>query len=391
MCGLKSIGSFMKRVGIITATAVGLMFLSPAGADLASASGTHQITLMPNGSSSSTKVIKTSAHSYTLPKVSFSRPGYSFVGWAKTLRGPKAYSDHATVRFTSSIKLYAIWKEILPTAPTVAGHTVGSLLWHEEFRGASGSAIDSKNWTARYCGLEASNGGGTCHNNEPQWYLPSAVALDGSSAGNAVITTKRVYSAPVGGICVAWSGCQFTSARFDTQGKVAFKYGYIETRIKMPAGGRNWPAFWALGENITDVSWPQSGEIDIAEQGGNTPNRNSGAIHYSTNGVANDCCGNHTYDYGDYTGPNYSADFHIYAMSWTPNRIELLVDGRVFRTFTSSTVRSQFWSFNNPFFLILNNATGDFGGNWTGWTQSQMTIDYVRAWKLDNQGEVFIR
>jgi hypothetical protein len=41
--------------------------------------------------------------------------------------------------------------------------------------------------------------------------------------------------------------------------------------------------------------------------------------------------------------------------------------------------------------LIINNATGDFGGNWTGWTQSQMTIDYVRVWKLDNQGEVFIR
>ncbi|MEY3855610.1 MAG: hypothetical protein RJA45_80 [Actinomycetota bacterium] len=381
----------MRRTATLILLALSVMFIAPVGLSSANAATTRSVTLVANGSGQASKVIKTKVSSYKLPHVSFFRPGYSFLGWAKSASGKKVYSDRATVRLTASLKLYALWKEVIPAAPSVPGHTVGKLLWREEFGGAVGAPINSNVWTARYCDQSSGNGGGTCHNNEPQWYLPSAVALDGSSAGNAVITTNRVYAAPAGGVCLAWSGCQFTSARFDTQGKVAFKYGYIESRIKMPAGGRNWPAFWALGENITSVSWPQSGEIDIAEQGRNNPNRNSGAIHYSTNGVANDCCGNHTYDYGDYTGPDYSAAFHTYAMAWTPNRIELLVDGQVFRTFTSSTIRSQHWSFNNPFFLILNNATGDFGGAWTGWTQSQMTIDYVRAWQLDNQGEVFIR
>ena len=381
----------MRRLGIIAAIAMSFMVFAPLGTNSASAAATHQITLIPNGAVGSAKVIKTTVYSYRLPQVTFVRPGYTFLGWAKTMRGAKVYSNRATVRSSTSIKLYALWSEILPTAPTVLGHTVGKLLWHEEFRGSAGTSINSKYWTARYCGLEAINGGGTCHNNEPQWYLPSAVALDGTAEGQAVITTNRVYSAPFGGVCKAWSGCQFTSARFDTQGKVAFQYGYIETRIRMPAGGRNWPAFWMLGENITSVSWPLSGEIDIAEQGGNTPNRNSGAIHYSTNGVPNDCCGNHTYDYGSYNGSNYSADFHTYAMSWAPNRIELLVDGVIFKTFTNASISSRFWSFNNPFFLIINNATGDFGGAWTNWAQSQMTIDYVRVWQLDSQGEVFIR
>jgi len=381
----------MRRIGLLTALVLALTLSVPAGTDFANASGTHTITLSPNGTSGASKVIRTTAHSYKLPKVTFTRPGYTFLGWAKSSRGAKAYSDRATIRFTSNVKLYALWREIMPTAPTVAGHAIGTLLWREEFYGTAGSSINPNYWTARYCGHENENGGGTCHNNEPQWYLPSAVALDGSKAGNAVITTKRVYVAPSEGTCKAWAGCQFTSARFDTQGKVAFKYGYIETRIKMPAGGRNWPAFWMLGENITTVGWPQSGEIDIAEQGGNTPTKNSGALHYSTNGVANDCCGNHTYDYGDYYGANYSVDFHTYAMAWSPNRIELLVDGRVFKTFTSASIRSQFWSFNNPFFLIINNATGDFGGSWTNWTESQMHIDYVRVWKMDNQGEVFLR
>jgi beta-glucanase (GH16 family) len=381
----------MRRIGLLTALILALTLSVPAGTDQASASGTHSITLYSNIPQVSAKVIKTKYHSYKLPRVSFVRPGFSFVGWAKTVRGAKAYSDRATIRSNFNVRLYAIWKEIPLTPPVVSGRSVGTLLWREEFRGATGSTLNSNNWTARYCGQEDENGGGTCHNNEPQWYLPSAVALDGSADGNAVITTRRVSSAPPGGICLAWSGCQFTSARFDTQGKLAFKYGYIETRIKMPAGGRNWPAFWMLGENITTVGWPQSGEIDIAEQGGNTPAKNSGAIHYSTNGVANDCCGNHTYDYGFYNGANYSSDFHVYAMAWTPNRIDLIVDGIVFKTFTNTSIRSQYWSFNNPFFLIINNATGDFGGSWTGWTESQMHIDYVRSWKLDNYGEVFVR
>ena len=381
----------MRRIGILATLSILLVFLAPTGQPAAEASGTHQITLYPNGASGLSKVIRTTSHSYKLPSVSFVRTGYSFLGWAKSAKGAKAYSNKSTIRSSASVKLYAVWKLQTPTALSAYGRSVGALLWQEEFAGAAGSSINSKTWTARYCGHESSNGGGTCHSNEPQYYLPSEVKIDGSARGNAVITTKRVTSAPPGGICLAWPSCQFTSARFDTQGKVAFKYGYIETRIQMPAGGRNWPAFWMLGENINSVGWPQSGEIDIAEQGGNTPNRNSGALHYSTNGVGFDCCGNHTYDYGTYNGANYSADFHTYAMAWTPNRIDLMVDGVFFKTFTSSSIRSQFWSFNNPFFLIINNATGDFGGAWTNWQESQMKIDYVRVWKLDGYGEVFTR
>ena len=380
----------MRRLALAAVLVISFGLIQPATFDTAIAATTHTITLLPNGGVGSSKVIRTSATSYKLPKVSFARAGFTFGGWATSASGPRAFTDKATIRVRSNLRLFALWNEVLPSAPTVAGRSIGTLLWHEEFRGAAGSAINPNFWTARYCGHEASNGGGTCHNNEPQWYLPSAVALDGSSTGNAVIATKRVYAAPAGGICLAGS-CQFTSARFDTQGKVAFKYGYIEARIKMPVGGRNWPAYWMLGENITSVSWPQSGEIDIAEQGGDRPTRNSGAIHYSTTGIPNDCCGNHTYDYGEKWGDDYTATFHTYAIAWTQNRIDLLVDGSVFRTFTNTSIRSQYWSFNSPFFLILNNATGDFGGAWTGWTQSQMQIDYVRAWKLDGQGEVFLR
>lgn len=353
---------------------------------VANAGGTHTVTLNANGASGSTVVIRVATSSYKLPRVPFVRSGFSFGGWGKSPLGAKVYGDRATVPTTRNLTLFALWKEVPPIAPALVGHTIGKLLWHEEFRGGVGSAINPATWTARYCGQSAANGGGTCYNNEPQWYLPSEVALDGTAIGNARIVTKRVNSAPAGGICSA-SSCQFTSARFDTQGKVAFQYGYIEARIKMPAGGRNWPAYWMLGENITSVQWPRSGEIDIAEQGRDRATRNSGAIHYSTTQFGS----THQYDWGETYGVDFSADYHTYGLAWVPNKIELLVDGQVFRTFTSATARTTYWPFNNPFFLILNNATGDFGGSWTGWSQSEMLIDYVRAWKLDNQGTVYIR
>lgn len=329
-----------------------------------------------------------------LKKNTFMKTGYRFAGWSKTTQGAVAYKDSARIKINTAIKLYAKWlKDSLPapTAPVVSGHTVGSLLWADEFLGASGSTINSASWTARYCGHENENGGGTCHNGEPQWYYPGAIKLDGTSDGNAVITTKRTTVAPAGATCMVGQ-CYFTSGRFDTQGKVSFKYGYIETRIKMPAGGANWPAYWMLGDKMTTEGWPTAGEIDIAEQGGHQPWRNSAAVHFATSYTPGECCGSHTYRVGDrVTNVNYSTDYHTYGLGWLPDRMEFYVDGVKFWTLLKEEIGDGHWAFNDYFFLILNNATGGFGGDWDGWAESKMTIDYVRAWKLDNQGVVVKR
>ena len=265
---------------------------------------------------------------------------------------------------------------------------VGALIWNEEFNPAP--ALNSKIWTARYCGQAASNGGGTCYNNESQYFLPEAVSLDKS--GNAVITTKYITTKPSVGSCLG-DKCTFTSGRFDTQEKVTFLYGYIEARMKMPVGSGNWPAFWMLGSNITSIGWPSSGEIDILEGFGNVKTRASSAIHYSTNGAG--CCDNHLYDYIKYDiGQDYSADFHTYGLAWLPNEISFYVDRKLTLRTSSSTIRSKFWPFNTPNFLILNNAVtyGDgFGGAWNGWQSSEMLIDYVRHYELDGQGKVFLK
>ena len=280
---------------------------------------------------------------------------------------------------------------IVVTKPSIDGFTIGNLLWADEFEGIG--TVDSASWTARYCDHSDDNGGGTCHNDESQYYLPSAIALDGSVNGSAVITTKRIYSPPSEGICLG-STCGFTSGRFDTQGKVSFQYGYYEARIKMPAGGGNWPAFWMLGDNITTYGWPKSGEIDIAEQGGNNPNRNSAAAHYSSAPSLN-ADGGHRYEWGEVIGGfDFDQGYHRYGLLWKPDMVIAYVDDYPFFSITPDTIRSDYWPFNESFFIILNNAIGQqnnqssFGGLWDGWSTSKMSIDYVRVFAVDSYGTV---
>jgi len=50
----------------------------------------------------------------------------------------------------------------------------------------------------------------------------------------------------------------------------------------MPEGQGMWPALWMLGKNITDVSWPSCGEIDIMEMvGGGSGQRQPSLRHCS--------------------------------------------------------------------------------------------------------------
>jgi len=273
--------------------------------------------------------------------------------------------------------------------PKVAGLVIGKLLWSEDFVGQAGSQASSTSWTPRLCKQAASNGGGTCHNNEQQYYIPEAIAHDGSVNGNLIITTKRITQPPTnGGICYVGL-CSFTSGRLDTQGKLSFKYGFIESRIKMPAGSGNWPAFWMLGENINQVAWPYSGEMDIVEIHSDRPTITTSATHFSITDTPNTCCGNARYVFDELeVGVDVSSDFHTYAIAWLPNSISYYFDGRLVGTTTPSRVSGK-WAFNEKFFLILNNAVGSFGGSWANLQSSTMSIDWVRSYQLNGYGEVF--
>ena len=276
--------------------------------------------------------------------------------------------------------------------PKVSGLVIGKLLWSDDFVGAKGSSINSSNWSARNCHrVPTGMGGGACFDSEVVYYAPSAIKLDGSEDGTAVITTTRITGALPSDAGKCLTGyCAFVSGRFDTHGKVAFQYGFIEARIKMPAGSGNHPAFWMLGDNINQVGWPYSGEMDITEIHSNEPTTTTSATHYSTVNSPNTCCTNHQYKVAALgVGADTSAGYHTYAVAWMPNSISYYVDNRLISTTTPSNL-GGLWVFNSKFFLILNNAVNaGFSGSWQNLQSSTMSIDWVRSYQVNGHGEVF--
>ena len=276
--------------------------------------------------------------------------------------------------------------------PKVAGLVIGNLLWSDDFKGSKDSSINSKNWSARNCHRTASGmGGGACFDSEVVYYAPSAITLDGTEDGAAVISTTRISGAlpSDAGKCLT-SYCAFVSGRFDTHGKVSFQYGFIEARIKMPAGSGNHPAFWMLGDNINQVGWPYSGEMDITEIHSNEPTTTTSATHYSTVNSPNTCCTNHQYKVASLSvGADVTAGYHTYAVAWMPNSISYYVDNRLISTTTPANL-GGLWVFNSKFFLILNNAVNQaFSGSWQNLQSSTMSIDWVRSYQVNGHGEVF--
>jgi beta-glucanase (GH16 family) len=276
--------------------------------------------------------------------------------------------------------------------PKVAGLVIGNLLWSDDFKGSKDSSINSKNWSARNCHRTPSGmGGGACFDSEVVYYAPSAIKLDGTEDGAALISTTRISGAlpSDAGKCLT-SYCAFVSGRFDTHGKVSFQYGFIEARIKMPAGSGNHPAFWMLGDNINQVGWPYSGEMDITEIHSNEPTTTTSATHYSTVNSPNTCCTNHQYKVASLgVGADVTAGYHTYAVAWMPNSISYYVDNRLISTTTPANL-GGLWVFNSKFFLILNNAVNQaFSGSWQNLQASTMSIDWVRSYQVNGYGEVF--
>ena len=244
-----------------------------------------------------------------------------------------------------------------PQAPAGASFT-------DDFNGSAGSGVDTNKWNFET--------GDNVNNHEREWYTSGTnnAALDGQ--GNLVITAKQENP----GNYQCWYGtCQYTSARLSTAGKFTQAYGHFETRMKLPRGQGMWPAFWMLGDNIGSVGWPNSGEVDIMENVGFEPNTVHGTIHgpgYSgSNGIG-----------AAYNGPNFSDDFHTYAVDWSPGSIKWSVDGNVYETRTTADVGGNQWVFDHPFYLILNLAVGGYWpGDPNGSTTfpQQLVVDYVHV------------
>jgi len=246
-------------------------------------------------------------------------------------------------------------------------------------------------------------------NRQKAWHLPENIEV---SNGTLKIISEKLTTPYVGTWVVDWSTNPPTTktATFDyTTGelwtKQKFSYGKYEARIKIPKGKGFFPAYWLFGGN------PRWNEIDIFEfwsaNGSSYNPSNLSKIHhmtthydYQNNGNSNSCG-------TQYTGVDFSQDFHIFTLIWERNKIEWYVDGVLKRTdhryYTTlgQTVGCEIQSYptvyirneiypRDPMNIVLNVAiesgnansgAGYVAPDHTTPFPSHMEVDWVRYYK----------
>lgn len=270
-----------------------------------------------------------------------------------------------------------------------------TLVWQDNF---DGSSLDENVWTPVVNG----KGGG---NRELQYYRKENVSVgkEPLSGENCLIITAKKEN-------YRFHRC--TSGRISTSGKIGFRYGKIEARMKLPKTADGlWPAFWMLGFDYPKAVWPRCGEIDIMEMG----NKDGIADGVQERHFGGACHWGEKFNHGRY--PNFSRasvssyslqeDFHLYTLIWDDNSIRMYLDSDknpaaspyFEMPLKGDSVPNQApFYFKKPFFIIFNLAVG---GNYTHIHKTskvsalnngsaQMFVDFVRVYQRNAPEDIFI-
>jgi len=258
-----------------------------------------------------------------------------------------------------------------------------TLVWQENF---DSTGVNTNAWTYDFGNGSERPAGWGWGNQELEYYTsrPENVRVEN---GSLIIEAIKEN----------FQGSAFTSGRIKTEGRIHFKYGTVEARIKLPNLSNGlWPAFWTLG--TIGGSWPSIGEIDMMEVGaaaalaaGKGNRQVSSAAHWS------DATGGHQFNVSSTDAAvDLSADYHLYKMVWTSQAIKMYLDNVEFYTFDiSGGAAANLSEFHTPHFLLLNLAVG---GQYTGIFNAsgitapfpgKMLVDYIKLYQ--NPGdELFI-
>lgn len=207
--------------------------------------------------------------------------------------------------------------------------------------------------------------GARTHGDELQGYLDG----DGASAPLTVSDGMLAITARPAAAGEAPGGLPYVSGMLSSHRTFSFRYGYVEARMRVPAGKGLWPAFWLFAPGAEPY-----GEIDVAEIIGDEPGKAYATTHSGPRwqGRRIDQV-EHVAASGD-----FSDGFHTFAVDWNEERVTFIVDGKETGSFETTP------ELRRPMHLILNLAVG---GEWAGPPDgatrfpASLQVDYVRVWR----------
>jgi beta-glucanase (GH16 family) len=255
---------------------------------------------------------------------------------------------------SASVRMIAALPETEPVV-SWAGSFVPSgyaLVFNDEF---NGTELDRRKWFTKYIyGSETLDR----LNDENERYADDDEHHRVSGGVLRLVATRKTLT--------QFNGVNYDSALIRSDWTV--RYGFLEARVKMPAGLGVFPAFW-LNSDVSEtgrLTWPP--EVDIFEFVNNGKDDRSNMLHMALGSAIP--AGHFSYvdhsfstSNNDYFAPFAFGDgWHTIGAEWTPESVTTYVDG--LKVFTKEFQ----WVYKDgtpagPAHVILNLA---IGGHWAG-------------------------
>ena len=239
------------------------------------------------------------------------------------------------------------------------------LVWNDEFEGEG--LPDSNNWGYQ----TGAHGWGK---KEMQYYTEARPMNVRVEDGKLIISAVYEPNAPV----------PYTSTRLVSKNKAEFTYGFFDIRAKLPSGRGLVAGLWMVGDTVTQIGWPNAGEIDIMEYAGFKPDSVYGTSQsVSANYVRGTSISSPFYL------PSASTEFNNYSLYWDRDELIWYVNGEEYhRQDRLANFNYNNWPYSWPFYLIMNVAVGGTWGGQQGIDNgvfpAEMEVDYIRVYQEAN-------
>lgn len=245
-------------------------------------------------------------------------------------------------------------------------------VWGDEFN-YSGKP-DAKKWDYEV---------GFIRNNEPQWYQRENASVKN---GHLTIEARKEkiinpnFQADSKDYRLNRQYAEYTSSCLITKAKFEFTYGRAIIRCKIDINQGQWPAFWMLGANMDQVSWPACGEVDIMEY-------YRGIMHANAawQGDRETKWDDAKWKIADLGHSSWWNEFHEWQMDWDEQKIDIFLDGKLLNHVDLTktvNVKNGDNPFQSPFYLLLNLALGQDGEIIPESSlPSKLMVDYIRVYQ----------
>jgi beta-glucanase (GH16 family) len=266
--------------------------------------------------------------------------------------------------------LRTVGKPCDTTSLTKAGGGAWQCTFSDEF---DGTTLDRTKWIPQQTATSGYYNGGECYVDDPD----NIAVADGALRLTA---RKEAQSSTCASPHGAYS-TQYTSGMVSTWDRFAQTYGRFEIRAAFASDSRPGlhGALWLWPQDPSKYgSWPDSGEIDIAEMYSQYSDRVIPYVHYAS-------APQDTTVTNNYCMVEDVTKFHTYVLEWTPSTISIAYDGKTCLEHTISPLDKTAGSapFDQPYIVALTQALGQGSNAFTELSGGSATtrVDYVRVWK----------